>query len=613
MKRFIYILICTLLLTTLLTPSVSIASAEDPFGSITTPHMALMEAETGTLLYGRSENEKAYPASTTKIMTCIIALENCGDISTIYTCGSEATDGFGAQSSLLGLKSGYKISVRDMLYGLMLVSGNDCGACLAVATAGSKDAFVELMNDKATELGMRGTHFTNPHGLQSDDHYTTAYDMALLMKYALQNADFRAILATKEYNISTVGGQINKTIYTSNKLLYTKNTDTENNEYSYCIGGKTGETNTAGFCLVTAAKKDGVTLIAVQFGDNNQGGTTTYYRFRNAVKLFDWGFENFVSYTLTGLGVATEFNIQTTGYSANDPNSGMITAVTDVSGVLLSGSATELGQVEAASITIGSPELDSEAIAAPVAIGDTLGTVSYYYQGKLICTVDLVAASAVSAQPNDTEEPTVTTFVSSTPKPGTPDNCNLTISKNGGEAEYTVWVYYQNTLYTMENGTTWHYLYCDGDTFRASTVPDSSAKVVLYKQVTDESGNVSYTVANEVESGSVYVVTSDGMALQAHKKSRSLMAIRLEFDENGAITTEIQSNMLWKFTSNGSGYQLTSNGYYLHRSAGDGLLFWILIIILVIVIAIVIRLLVTRKNRRRSPKRRGKYKIYRVG
>ena len=145
-------------------------ATKEQVDAITTPYVILYESNSDSIIYEKNAYTKAYPASTTKIMTCIVALEICGSVDLQYSCGWEAQNGFGKQSSVLGLKYGYVVTIKDLLYGLMLCSGNDCGACLAVATAGSIDHFVELMNQKAAEIGMTGTHYMNPHGLHDDEH-----------------------------------------------------------------------------------------------------------------------------------------------------------------------------------------------------------------------------------------------------------------------------------------------------------------------------------------------------------------------------------------------------------------------------------------------------------
>ena len=571
-----------------------------------------MEQETGAILFEKDAYSKAFPASTTKIMTCLVALENCSNVDYMYQCGWESQNGFGSQSSLLGLKNGYVVSIKDMLYGLMLCSGNDCGACLAVATAGTIEHFVELMNEKAEEIGMTGTHYTNPHGLHDEGHYTTAYDMALLMQYGLKNETFREIIATKEYTVVEANGKFTKTIQTSNKLLYTKQgVDWEENIYQYAIGGKTGETNFAGYCLVEAAEKDGITLIAVLLGDNNMGGTTTYYRFHNAKKLFDYGFAQYVDYDLAHFGVADAFNVQTIGFDPNDPNSGRITATVDLSSVRVSGNIEEVSKITSQSFSWSEPVLDTDAVTAPVEPGDKLGTVTLNLNGEPFFTGDLIAGEGVAKAQENNGAKSDPNLVDGKTSQGRGVS-NLTVSKNGGDAEYTVWVYYKNTLFTMQDGgVTLHYLFFDGEVFRSTKQKDIPHEIKLYKLTTNENGNRVFAFAEEPEPGESYVIVSGEKALRAVKKSRSLAAADVIINKNSEIDSEVTDDMIWSFNQNGSGYQLISNGLYLHRSGGSGLLFWILIGILVIALIIVIRIPAMIRNRKHNQKRRGVYKIYR--
>lgn len=589
----------------------SAGASIDQLQGITTPHLMLMEEETGTILYEKDAHSKAFPASTTKIMTCLVALENCSDVNAMYQCGWESQNGFGSQSSLLGLKNGYVVSIKDMLYGLMLCSGNDCGACLAVATAGSIERFVELMNDKAAEIGMTGTHYTNPHGLHDEQHYTTAYDMALLMQYGLKNDIFREIIATKEYTVVEANGKLTKTIQTSNKLLYTKQgVDWEDNIYQYAIGGKTGETNFAGYCLVEAAQKDGVTLIAVLLGDNNMGGTTTYYRFHNAKKLFEYGFSQYVDYDLAHYGVTNAFNVQTVGFDPNDPNNGRITATVDISSVRVAGNVDEISKISAGSFAWAEPVLDMDAVTAPIAEGDKLGTVTLELNGEPYFTGDLIAEGAMSAPGNSSGNKGGESSIVGGKGSQSRGISNLSVSKNGGDAEYTVWVFYKNTLFTMQDGLTLHYLFFDGEVFRSTKLKETPHEISLFKLTEDENGNRSFVYAQNPEAGCSYVVVSEGKALRAVKKSRSLAAADVIIDKNSVIKSDVTDDMIWSFNQNGSGYQLISNGLYLHRSGGSGLLFWILIGILVIALVIVIRIPAWIRNKKHNSKRRSKYKIY---
>lgn len=228
----------------------------------------LIDQTTGEILYDKDAHEKQRIASITKIMTAIIAIES-GKMDeksktsrrAIYTEGSS-----------IYLEQGEKMLVEDLVYGLMLRSGNDAAVAISEHIAGSVEGFVYLMNEKARWLGMTNTNFENPHGLDSDNHYSTAYDMALLMKYAMENPDFREITGATFHQAQTRSyGWGNK-----NKLLTSL--------YENCIGGKTGFTKKSGRTLATVANKDDLNLIAVTLNAPND--------WQDHIQMYEWGFEH---------------------------------------------------------------------------------------------------------------------------------------------------------------------------------------------------------------------------------------------------------------------------------------------------------------------------------
>lgn len=168
----------------------------------------------GNIICGKNENKKTPMASTTKIMTAIVAIENCGDLNKIVIVSPKAA---GTGGSRLGLKRNDKVTLNDLLYGLMLVSGNDAAVSIAEFVGGSVEGFAELMNKKAQELGLENTHFVTPHGLDEPEHYTTAVELAKIADYALNNATFSKIVATKEYSIHINNN--NKNLRNTNELL----------------------------------------------------------------------------------------------------------------------------------------------------------------------------------------------------------------------------------------------------------------------------------------------------------------------------------------------------------------------------------------------------------
>ena len=238
----------------------------------------VIDRKTNYVLLGKNENSKKKMASTTKIMTATIIIEKCNLTDTIEISKKAA----GTGGSRLGLKTGDKITVLDLLYGLMLRSGNDAAVALAEYAGGDINGFAELMNAKALELGLTNTHFETPHGLDSNEHYTTAYELALLSNYALDNPTFAKIVGTKNYTITINGSP--KALSNTNELL-------GNMEGVYGI--KTGFTNGANRCLVTACKRNNMDIICVVLGAD-----TKKFRTIDSIKLINYVFNNFVVYDL---------------------------------------------------------------------------------------------------------------------------------------------------------------------------------------------------------------------------------------------------------------------------------------------------------------------------
>lgn len=253
------------------TATTSAADDENPtleIPSINAGSAIVMDCDTGAVLYGLNENTQMPMASTTKIMTCILALES-GDIGRTVTVNEDYYQPALEGSTLIGLKPGYKITMYDLCVAMMMYSGNDAANAAAVEVGGSIDNFVSMMNEKACELGMLNTHFDTPSGLDQDSdgaHYSTAYDMALLGRYAMKNPDFADIVNFKARSIYYDEFPRGRTLITHNYLL-------EGQAYGYdgCDGIKTGVTNLAGQCLVSHVTSDeGLSLICVSLNNNNR-------------------------------------------------------------------------------------------------------------------------------------------------------------------------------------------------------------------------------------------------------------------------------------------------------------------------------------------------------
>lgn len=253
--------------------SIETASNSSEIPTINSRAYVVIDRNSNTVLVGRNENQKKKMASTTKIMTALVVIENNNLSDTVEISKKAASTG----GSRLGLKTGDKLTVSDLLYGLMLRSGNDAAVALAEYTSGSINAFAELMNKKASELGLSNTHFVTPHGLDEDEHYTTAYELAILANYALNNEFFAKIVGTKTYTI-TINGYP-KSITNTNELL---------GNLSGVYGVKTGFTNGANRCLVSACKRSNMNIICVVLGAD-----TKKFRTTDSIKLIEYCFNNF--------------------------------------------------------------------------------------------------------------------------------------------------------------------------------------------------------------------------------------------------------------------------------------------------------------------------------
>lgn len=249
----------------------------------------LLEEKTGRIVYEKNSKEKLYPASTTKILTAILVLENC-NLSDSVIVNKSALAGIPDGYVVGNIRAGEEFTVENLLYALMLKSANDVAVVLAEHVSGSVEAFSDLMNKKVVEIGCTNTHFVNPNGIHDDEHYTTAYDLALIAKYCMQNEIFRQIVSVQEYTLpkTNLYAYENRMFNNTNNLILTDSPY----YYEYATGIKTGYTTEAGSCLVSSATKDDISYIGVVLNsDSNKYGKNT--RFTDSIKLFNYGFENF--------------------------------------------------------------------------------------------------------------------------------------------------------------------------------------------------------------------------------------------------------------------------------------------------------------------------------
>ena len=334
----------------------------DDYGlSLSAECAILIDGHTGRVLYERNAEQQHLIASITKIMTALVALEHTDDLDAMHTIQQEWT---GIEGSSMYLVPEESVSMRGLLYGLLLASGNDAATAIANIVAGDEATFVEWMNEKAEELGMRNSHFANPHGLDAEDHYSTAHDMARLMAEAMKNDDFREITHTRYVEID------GHEIYFHNKLM---------NMYEYCISGKTGYTMAAGRTLVTASEKDGLLLICVTLNARDD--------WNDQIKIYDFGFQR---YTRSDYNEAGEYyaSLRLTGAREKVP-------------VYYAGACTCLHRLDDNVVrTVYLPD----ELTGVVTKGTVLGEVVYSVEGTPIAISYLVAGAYVNTETGEVSD-----------------------------------------------------------------------------------------------------------------------------------------------------------------------------------------------------------------
>ena len=361
----------------------------DPGFDVDAESVYLINLDTGKVIYEKDADKKIYPASTTKIMTALLALENIPDLDApqielkLYI--QNALSGTGA--SLAGILRGESFSPRELLYASMLPSGNEAAMMLGDYVGdGSLDYFAEMMNERAAELGAANTHFVNASGMHDDDHYTTAYDMYLITKAALENETFRQIVSTRYYYAGEDQNGNPLHWNTTNFLISPGSTY----YYPYATGVKTGTTDEAGRCLVSTAEKNGYHYLMVMMGapqyDSNGEKLEENMVFKQSIALYDWAFGSFSNKTLIekDLGVGeVPLKLARGGKDYLLIKSGEV--------------FTDLlpNEIEASSITL---ELDLPAVVnAPVKEGEQVGTIRLMLAGEEIGSVPAVAAEQADA------------------------------------------------------------------------------------------------------------------------------------------------------------------------------------------------------------------------
>ena len=340
----------------------------------------LENLNSGAVVYEKNSDQQSYPASTTKIMTFVITAENVSDLDqTTVTIKQDVISGLDPESTVMGLSAhvGEQVSVRDLLYGLMLPSGNDAALVLADYVGGGIPGFAEKMNAKAAELGCTNTHFTNPHGLYDPDHYTTAHDMALIAKHAMTIPDFMEICNTVYYTPNGFD-----TLHNTNYMI-DPNAEGGAYYYEYTQGIKTGYLDEAGKCLVTSSDKDGDKYICVCLGAAFSYEENVNYAMKDTAKLYGWAYDN--------LGVQTVYGTEDSLASVDVKyvrNGRILSAVPEKAITAFLPNDYDKNKL---AVEVNCPE----QVEAPVTKGDVLGTVSVKYEDLDLGVTNLVSAEDI--------------------------------------------------------------------------------------------------------------------------------------------------------------------------------------------------------------------------
>lgn len=360
------------------TPAVlSPVNAEESNLKIYSTGAVLLESSTGKILYGKNESQKLYPASTTKILTAILAIENC-NLTDKLTASNTAISSIPSGYSNAAIQPGETLSVEELLELFLIHSANEVGYIFAEQISGNVENFATLMNKKVTELGCKNTHFTNPSGLQDTNHYSTAYDMALIAKYCMENKTFRNIVSKTSCTVKATDKYQERYFKNTNDLI----NPSSKYYYEYAIGIKTGFTSQAKNCLISASKKGDLELIAVVLGaEATEDGKSG--RYMDSINLFEYGFSNYKKQQIaTENTVISEITVENA------------TKESKTLSLLLKDSITALTTTNLDLNKLNYSVNLNENISAPIAEGDILGKITYNIDG-ITYSSDLIASHSV--------------------------------------------------------------------------------------------------------------------------------------------------------------------------------------------------------------------------
>lgn len=371
----------------------------------------LIEADSGEVIFSKHPDEIMYPASTTKIMTIYLALI-MGNTNDVVTINQEAPAG----SSTAKFKVGEEVNMLDLLYATMIMSANEGAIAIAEHIAGSESAFVELMNQTAAYMGCTSTHFANSHGLHDYNHYTSARDMAIIAREAMNNELFKQICAATTYQIGKTNMQKARSVTGATYYLMSTE-DNSDQYYRYGTGIKTGYTAAAGYCFVGSASKEGVNLISVVLYSGQKN------RYLDTAKLMDYGFSQYISVTPKQLYEMNPFVIETTGFSREDSNLGRLTLyIQPVDSTVQTAIIATKTEIDAISRNFKQMVIVdyTRDFAAPIEAGEEFGTLTYVPDDGNPVEFKLIASRSIALRenaPKSIEQIEAETFADPNPFP----------------------------------------------------------------------------------------------------------------------------------------------------------------------------------------------------
>lgn len=347
----------------------------------------LIELQSGTVVYAKNEEDIMFPASLTKIMTCMLALQY-GKLDDVLTVSETAVAGIAEAGGEVKLEVGEQLTLRNVLYYMMVVSSNEAANVVAEYISADIPTFVTLMNTTAKELGCTNTHFVTPHGLHDSNHYTTAKDLSIITRHALNNETFREITSTAAYDVPATNKQDPRHLVSTNYLISTETLG----DYYYpnAIGIKTGYTSAAGRCVISRASDGNLNLLCIILNastDLREDGSVRYNNFVEARKLFDYGFENFsYAQVVTKLQPTDQVPVQ----YAKD-HKGVVLIPSENINCLLP------KEYDKSKITTEYTLSNPQGLTAPIEQGEKVGTLQAFYNGQLIGETTVETLTSVEA------------------------------------------------------------------------------------------------------------------------------------------------------------------------------------------------------------------------